>query len=566
MSLYEALDRFVGAGALAGAGLVGCDMPTGAPLDGASFSRFLRERRLGEEFGAVLDALAHEIWLAQDQRGFPQRVCETHAAALATLMGQARLTAGDLGPALESARRALSGGAGAAAVSGMTIREQIANVWLARTRAEGLLDQPDLIEDVARFLLEILFQHVVEAPRFLQTLKPALAEYRTTLVPISAPIIADEPETPAPAGRDLAAVLPRPQIPAHPVAPTHAKQPVTNLAAATGMPLSAAVAAIKERHQLSDGALRRLQSILATQSQANEHRLARLDELGAWLAGTVSQLLRPGNDAAELRRLKHDGASALQAGDFERAMELLKQVRDHVRDDRRRTEARLAEEVETLKMQMIEEATAAARLAGLALARLDYDGAADLFAEAAGNVPSSEAALELDYRQRQAEALASKAEMTGDARALQSAATAFRNCLRLVDRSADPIVWARINVSLGDMQMALGTRNASAVIDLEQAASAYEEALIVIDRAAHPMRWALVQLSNAAALIEIGNRTDRDRYWKAAAAALMPALDVFETRGAGDLAEAARAKLRAIAGGLQPVAIQAALIKPAKSA
>ena len=72
MSLYEALDQFVGAGVLACAGVVGAEMPAGVMLDGAAFSRFLREQRLGEDFGVVLDAMAHEIWLAQDQRGFPQ--------------------------------------------------------------------------------------------------------------------------------------------------------------------------------------------------------------------------------------------------------------------------------------------------------------------------------------------------------------------------------------------------------------------------------------------------------------------------------------------------------------
>ena len=249
-------------------------------------------------------------------------------------------------------------------------------------------------------------------------------------------------------------------------------------------------------------------------------------------------------------------------------MDLLREVRSQLRDERRRSEGRLAEEMETLKASMIAEAEAAARLGELALARCEFEAAAELFAEAAGNLPTRETALELEYRQRQAEALAAKAEMTGDARTLVAAAGAFRAAAKLIDKAAEPQVWARVQVGLGDMLMALGSRSDAGAtgshVELEQAALAYEAAIAVIDRAAHPMRWALVQLSRAVALIEIGNRVDRDRHWLAAATALMPALEVFEARGAADLAEAARAKLRMVAGALQPVPAARAL--PARSA
>lgn len=314
--------------------------------------------------------------------------------------------------------------------------------------------------------------------------------------------------------------------------------------------------------------MRRLQASLAVQPMPAEQRLARLEELAHWTVTTVAQLRQPANEAPELRRLKTEAAAALEAGELERAMDFLRAVREHLRDGRRRTEARLAEEVAALKSQMIEEAAAVARLGELALARLDLEAAAELFADAAGNLPVGETALELDYRQRQAEALAAKAEMSGDARFLRSAAEAFRTALRLITKAADPVAWARINVGLGDMLMAEGSRDAGATVRLEEAAGAFKEATEAIDRIKHPMRWALVQLSHAAALMEIGARADRERHWKAAATVLMPALEVFESRGATDLAEAARAKLRTLAAGLQGLQAPApvpALERPAKA-
>lgn len=558
MSLYEALDQFVGAGVLACAAVVGHAVPDGQQIDGSAFSQHLRERRCGEEIGFVLDAFAHEIWLAQDQRGFPQRVCEAHAAGLAPLLGLVRLTPDDLLPAVETARNALATGG----QSGRPpARQQLAEIWLARARPGGHLLRAGLIEDVARFLLETLFHHVIEQPRLLTTLKPLLADY------MAHPAI--RAASPAPAGPPQPAALPpAPKPPASPVsaapapAPAPAQAPPSNAVAAP--PVGSQVAQIKARHGIGDGALRRFQAILATQAMTGEQRLARLDELAAWLVTTVAQLTRPANDPPELARLKAEAAAALNAGDFERAMDLLREVRSHLREGRRRTEARLAEEIEALRQQMIEEAAAAARMGELALARCEYDTAAALFEEAAGNLPITERKQELEYRQRQAETLAAKAETTGDTKALSAAAAAFRKVLELIDRSEDPSGWARNNVGLGDMLVALGTRDTAASRELEQAAVAYEAAVAAIDRAAHPMRWALVQLSRAVALIEIGNRGERDRNWLAAASILMPALEVFESRNAADLAEAARSRLRVLHAALEPAQQPRAL--PAKSA
>jgi tetratricopeptide (TPR) repeat protein len=526
MSLYEALDRFVGAGVLACAGLAGAGLPADVPIDGSIISRMLRERRLGEAFGIALDALAHEIWSAQESRGFPQTVSETHVAALAVLLDKVRLDAGDLSH-------------GDLAVGGKPLHEGLAARWLEKANLAGALLEHGLSEDLCRFLLALMLGMVVRDSGFLAAMGPVLQEYRAR-----------------PPARPAAPALPPPAWPPPAAQPAALPSPATSSASAPpadrlpSLPRASAVADIKSKHDLPDGALRRLQSVLAQQALSAEQRLARLDELGGWLAATVASLRRPSNEASEIRHLKAQAASALEEGSFERAMELLKAVREHVRDARRRAESRLAEELQSLKSQMVEEATATARLGELAMARHDLDAAAEHFADAAGQLPAGETALELGYRYRRAEVIAMKAEATGEMQAIEAATTAYRNCVRLITPERDPADWARINVGLGDMLLALGARRPQSIVELDEAAQAYASAAAAIDRAVKPMQWALVQLSYAAALIELGARQDRDQRWREAAGALLPVLEVFESRGALDLAEAARSKLRMIAASL----------------
>lgn len=523
MSLYEALDRFAGAGVLACAGLAGAALPASVPIDGAAISRLLRERRLGETFGVVLDTLAHDIWSAQETHGFPQAMSEAHVAALSELLDKVRFDAAEL------------------AASRDQLPVDLAMRWISRANSMQLLSGPGLSEDLCRFLLERMLSLVVHDPGFLAALGPVLQEFRARHTARSSP-----------------AALPAPAPP--PRAPSTAAAPPTPAAIA---PRSTAVADIKTRHNLPDGALRRLQAVLAQQSLTSEQRLARLDELAGWLAATAASLRRPTNEIAEIRHIKSQAAAALEQGGFEQAMDLLRAVREHVREARRRTEARLTEELHTLKSQMIEEAAATARLGELALARHDLDAAAEHFADAAGQLPAGEPALELGYRYRRAEAIAAKAEQSGEISAIEAAAMAYRICLRLVIPEQDAAAWARINAGLGDMLLALGARLTQSTIELDEAARAFASAAGTIDKAAKPMQWALVQLSASAALIELGARANREQHWKAAAGLLLPVLEVFESRGALDLADAARSKLRMIAAGLEAPIDRALLARPA---
>lgn len=551
MSLYEVLDRFVATGVLACAGLVGADIDPSSPLDGAEFSARLRSDKFSELFGGALDALAHTLWFANERQGIPLAAAEHHAATLTGLLGEVRFAPGEIAQAFTAARGQLATNP-SAGIS--TPGSHLANLWLDKASGAGALARTGLDIEISRFLMSEMLTQVIDRTPLLSTLAPAIAEHRTALA--------------SPRLRAQAAAPAAPAVDTSPGSPPRARPvlvapaPQTNLPT-PNLPAAGATAEVQARHRLPEGALRRLQQILAQQPMSAEQRLARLDELGAWLISTVAYLRKPTNDAPAQRQAKLDAAAALEAGDLERAMEHLRTVREHTRDSRRRVEARIAEELHALRLEMIEEAAATARLGELALARMNLDAAADHFADAAGQLPASEGALELDYRQKQAEALAAKAETTGDARALHASAQAFRKCRSLVAGTTEPRTRTRINVGLGDMLTALAARDPGDTLGLEEAVAAYVDAIAAIDRATKPMQWALVQLSHAAALIELGKRFDRHRHWTQAATVLMPALEVFESRNAMDLAEAARAKLRDIAGGLAEAPAKGLLSRPA---
>lgn len=543
MSFFEVLDRFVATGVLACAGLVGAEIPDSAPLDGTSLSARLRTHETNAVYGAALDALAHSVWFARERQGIALDKAERHASQLASLLAKVRFAPGEIAAAFAAARAKPADTAGRMVA---TPGAHLAELWLAKASGAGALASAGLEIEVCRFLLGEMLALVVDRGTLLNSLAPVLAEHRTALSAKPAPTqVSAEVRPPANPSVDPAAASPQP----------------------AGLPAPAAVAELKARHQLPEPALRRFQAILAQQSMSGEQRLARLDELAGWLVATVAVLRKPHNEATEVRAAKHDAAAALEAGDLERAMDLLKTVREHMRESRRRAEARIADELQTLRVQMVEEAKATARLGELALARMDLDAAADHFADAAGQLPASEGALELEYRQRQAEALAAKAETTGDPRMLEAAAQAFRACRRLIVSETDERTRVRINVGLGDMLLALGLRRPDQSIELEEAITVFADAVSATDRAVKPMQWALIQLSHAAALIELGQRRDRNANWRTAAAALMPALAVFESRGADDLAQATRDKLRVIAGALaEPPAAAGMLPAPARSA
>ncbi len=544
MSLYESLELFTGAGVLALMPALGCRIPRRAALSGGEFSAFLRSRGEGGPIGDVLDRLAHQIWLSQDTRGIPMHTAAEHARNLVPIIDACR-------PNPELVKAAISGQHGSTGTAASEIAAQL----IAQGKALGLEGFNRLSEDVCSFLLEQLFLQVLADPRLLPDAIPAANDFIAGLQP----------------------------------GPAAAEQPSTLLASAEASPESE-LAGLKERYGLSDKALQRFSAIAEKQRTLPAREAWQVAELAQWLQDTRQQLLRPTNEPAEIRALKAIAAEALVNGDFESAMELLKEVRRAFRSARRRTEQRLNEELEQLRAETHQEAMATADVAELAMARMDFQSAAELFEEAAESIARSDPAAQLRFTLRRADALyyggeetsnsphlrqavnvyAKAAELAGsngDAKGLatasqglgnallaiaehepskalfEQASIAFRTALEVLSRETDSRIWGLARIGLGNALASMCEVENASALTLEQAAVAYRGALEVFSRESEPMRWAVTRLNMSTVLIRLGELKDRRENWLAAAAAIVPALEVFEAHGATAQAEAARRAL-----------------------
>jgi tetratricopeptide (TPR) repeat protein len=544
MSLYESLDVFVGAGLIALAPVAGCQVPSGQSVSGGALSAHLRARGDGAPFGEVLDRLAHQIWLSQDTRGIPMHVAEEHAGKLAPIVSAYR-------PAADVIELAV----GSDVV--MAANRLTADV-LKLAAGHPIADR--IVPEIAEFLLQRLFLEMLADDRFVRGFAAGLAEFISS-------------QGGLPSASQLKA--PQPNAPGTALAPARSNE----------------VADLKQRYGLSDKAMERF-SAIAEQGRASPARESRqISELAQWLQETRDQLIRPSNEPAEVRRLKMRAAEALTAGDFEAAMDLLKDVRRWLRDERRRTEQRLQEEIGLLRAQEHQEAMATADLAELAMARVDFKAAADLFEEAADAMGEGDAVARLRFMLRRADALCYAGEDGADPQLLRNAANAYaraaelagnvgdakdlaaasqglgnallavaehepsqqlyeqagiayRSALEVLTRETDPRVWALARMGLGNALASMSEIETSSTAVLEQATVAYKGALEVFTREAEPMRWAVTRLNMATVLFRLGEMKDRRENWLAAAAAIVPALEVFEEQGATAQADAARHTLQ----------------------
>lgn len=500
MSLYESLDSLVSAGLLAIAPAVGCSVPAGAIRSGGDLAAFLRSRGEARHIGAVLDALAQEVWLSQDTRGLPRQVAEDHARKLALLLDDIRPGGTDLAAALASQ----AGGGGAPAFS-----RRIAADILHRAAQKEALAKAGLGEEVAAFLLERLFARLLEDPNLIGNLQPSisafLAQQPGLLVPVEPTGTIARPDV-WPTGAQVAAAPRAPTVEAR------------RTAAEAVM-----VEELRVRHSLSPRVIERFCVILDRSAIAPEQRLARLEEMAGWLTTTHDHLLRQSNEDAEVRRLKSQAAAALAEGDFEVAVELLKQVRRRTRDGRRRIEQRLDEEIQNLRAQMSEEALATAGLAELAMARLDFDAAAELFAEAADCTPDSDRMTALKFTVRQADALYAKGDEFKDAAALSEAAAIYADAVKLASEADDRRGAATASYGLANALLRTGERT-SGVEKFKEAVAAYRRALSGITRQEEPRLWALSQARLASALALLGERAGDTAHYRDAAQAYRAAL------------------------------------------
>ncbi len=579
MSFYESLDIFVGAGLMSAAPAIGANVAPGGVAAGAGLSAFLRERGETGRFGEVLDWLAREVWLSKDTRGIQVEAAQKHARALAGILEQVR-------PKPEQVTAALAAQPEDRAADATAIAVDV----IARAHEQDLFKAQDLTDHVALFLIERLFVQLTADASILSSLGPHLVAFAQSTPSEAAPSPAAEtsatmpdtvpaPSAPEPAPSPVertpsAASVPAPTVPTSPAA-----APTTSL-----------TDSVRQRYNIGDAAMSRFEAILEAQQLKPEERATRLEELAVWLQVTTAQLVKPSNDDPEIRRLKTCAADALTNGDFESAMDFLNEVRRALRAMRRRTEQRLEDEMHQLKLQAIDEAAACARLGELAFAGGKYDNASELFAEAADSVPTSELAIRLNYSLRQADALYRKGDMADDELILSAAAEHYRRALqaaenhdnesllvearcalgstlsrvsrfadntthlreavdvwqgalRLMDRTVESRRVANVFANLGDALYRIGNIDTETQ-SIRQAADAYTEAVSLLNSNELPLDWALAQLGRGTCLLRLAEQEGQDRLWLDAAAALVPALELLEAGGLGEVGEQARASLR----------------------
>ncbi len=457
MSIFEAMERLAGAALLALAPAVQVAVPQQQRGRGAEFVRFLRQRGAGDIVDGYVGELTREIWVGAETRSLPQEALELHFRNLATVVAAHP-------PSEESLAGLLT------PTAGTDRARRLAVDLFLQVRESGALAEHELSDDVTLFVLERSFARLLrDTPRFA-ALSSLMLEFVTG--------VAAEPR----AAADVAAPATKP-LTATAELPARREERSDRE--------TAELKRIREKYEISEIAQSRILALLESQGVVGNARLARFEQLAAWLLDARGQLMRPTNDDGDLRKLKIRAAEALAAGDLTQAMETLKHVRRALRDGRRRIEARLEDEVAALKVQMTEEARAAARLAELATARRDYLTAADLYFEAADCLPKSARDEAWRYHLARADALYRKAEEDNDDVALGEALAGFGGVLKLLADGSNARGAAQANVGLGralhrQAEAGSGTgrlgdaivafRKAAALISVEQAPSLWSEA------------------------------------------------------------------------------------------
>ena len=503
MSIFEAMERLAGAALLALAPALKVAVPPPQRGRGMDLVQMLRQRGAGDLIDGYVGELTREIWVGAETRSLPQEALERHFRDLAGIIATCDLSDEAIAGAL------------APAPGGDRARRIAIDLFL-KARDDGALEAHNLSEDVALFVLERSFARLLRDPQRIAALSPLVAEFSAT--PDAAPSAA--PAANAPSAADAA-----PEPPAPVAQPTPAA-PMAPLAVAPQRREereAAELARIREKYEISEIAQSRILVLLDSQGEVGDQRLARFESLASWLQEARAQLMRPTNEDGDLRKLKTRAADALAAGDLVLAMETLKHVRRALRDGRRRIEARLEDEVSALKVQMTEEARAAARLAELAVARRDYLEAADLFFEAADCLPKSARDEAWRYHLARADALFRKADEDDDEAALGEALAGYGCVLKLLADGSNARAAALANLGLG-RALHRQAEVTTGVGRLADAIAAFRKAVALISVDDAPVLWGETHGALARSLSLSGQRARQVQVLREAVEAYRTAL------------------------------------------
>jgi tetratricopeptide (TPR) repeat protein len=539
MALFDALGELVGAAVLTAAPVCDLIVPTELVREPAAFVAWLQSRGETAALDSVVEALAREIWVGAETRGLAQETIDRHTVAVAAILT-------DFGPSeahiAQAVARARASGQAAAHDP---VARGIAKDIFARANAAGVVEAADLKDDVTIFLIERAYANLLDSPRTLYALGPVLADF----------IAARSPAGVNQAGTPNASVSSPGAGPAksaaEPAAPSAGAARQSSAQALAGLGLSPAMterlaaaggtallADLRERFSLNERAMRRILGHLDQQGLKPDRIIAEFEGLASWVGDVRAQLTKPTNEEADIRRLKSKAAAALADGDFEAAVDALRQLRRELRDTRRRIEERLEEEVTALRRQMTEEARATSRLAELAMARNFYAEAAELFSEAAVAMPSTDRDGIWRLHLKRADALYRAGERGRDARVLAEALAAYNLAIRLVADGSNPSGLGHASLGLANTLLLVGEQEAGAG-RLQDAVSAYRKAIAMLDRDEDAAAWSAAQLQLGRSLTLIGERQQAPAMLREAADAYREALSgLSAARTPGDFAAA----------------------------
>ena len=218
--------------------------------------------------------------------------------------------------------------------------------------------------------------------------------------------------------------------------------------------------------------------------------LGLLDQQAATLKALETRLFSlEANNDPETAELLRRARELIDAGNLDGADAILAEARQAARSSRQQAQLREAEVIS------VEAETR--------VLRLDYVGAAELYAEAAETAPAENTIVRWRYRLDQANALSSRGEAFLDPGALQAAVDLYRTIvLPLAPRDVRPEDWALTQASLGIALLTMGERgnNAALVASVE----AFQSVLEVLTRERDQVGWANAQMNLGNVLRVIG--------------------------------------------------------------
>ncbi|WP_217926596.1 tetratricopeptide repeat protein [Pinisolibacter aquiterrae] len=235
----------------------------------------------------------------------------------------------------------------------------------------------------------------------------------------------------------------------------------------------------------------------------------------------TDRLNRLSNDDPEVRGLRHAAAEALGMGRFA-------QADTHLAAAEERDLAGL-EDLEALaKQKRLSAAESRAGRAAAAKLRTSPDGyreAASHYGEAARIAAPADPGISRDYARRKGMTLIDLGAEFGLNNALLEAVDHFREMTSTVDRTDDPLEWARTQASLGTALMKLGEREGG-VERLKEAVVAFRAVLKVRRWDRGPLEWAIAQTNLATTLLRLGERESGTARLKEAVTAFRAVLTV----------------------------------------